>query len=228
MAAITDLFGESPFHALKEHAQKVYESVGLLRELFEQLTAGHPEQVRVVAERIFAMESEADKVRNQLHERLTSRAMMSLRREDFFNILEQQDSIADRAEAIAATLTYRDMRLPADMMAEINDYLEGILKNCELAAGIMSKMDLLVEASFGGRDALTVSKLITELAEREDATKGIQIQLTRRFLAAAERLPAVETMLWLDVIGYIADLSAFADRTGNGVRMTLHIKKPKE
>lgn len=91
------------------------------------------------------------------------------------------------------------MRLPADLMAELTDYLEGILKNCELAAGIMSKMDLLVEASFGGRDAATVSKLITELAEREDATKAIQIDLTRRFLAAGDHLPPVETMLWLDV-----------------------------
>jgi len=228
MVAITDFFGESPFHALKEHAEKVYESVGLLQELFESLTAGNLEQVRAVADRIFALETEADKVRNQLHERLTSRVMMSLRKEDFFNILEEQDSIADRAEDIAATLTYRDMTLPADLMAEINVYLEGILKNCELAAGIMSKMDLLVEASFGGRDALTVSKLITELAEREDATKAIQIELTRKFLAAGDDLPPVETMLWLRVIGYIADLSAYADRTGNGVRMTLQIKHPRK
>ena len=227
MVAITDFFGESPFHALKEHAEKVYESVRLLRELFLALTNGKIEQVRVIADRIFILETEADKVRNQLHERLTSRIMMSLRKEDFFNILEQQDSIADRAEAIAATLTYRDMRLPAELMDEINAYLDGILKNCELAAGIMSKMDLLVEASFGGRDALTVSKLITELAEREDETKAIQIDLTRKFLAAGDHLPPVETMLWLDVIGYIADLSAYADRTGNGVRMTLQTKKSK-
>jgi predicted phosphate transport protein (TIGR00153 family) len=228
MVAISDFFGESPFHALKEHAEKVYESVGLLRELFEALTAGEFEKVRAVAERIFVLETEADAVRNQLHERLTSKVMMSLRKDDFFNILEQQDSIADRAEDIAATLTYRDMRLPAGLMAEISGYLDGILKNCELAAGIMSKMDLLVEASFGGRDALTVSKLITELAEREDATKAIQIELTRKFLAAGDDLPPVETILWLRVIGFIADLSAYADRTGNGVRMTLQIKHPKK
>lgn len=228
MVAITDFFGESPFHALKEHAEKVYGSVVLLRDLFEALTVGDLEKVRAVADRIFVLETEADKVRNQLHERLTSKVMMSLRKEDFFNILEEQDSIADRAEAIAATLTYRDMRLPADLMADINEYLEGILKNCELAAGIMSKMDLLVEASFGGRDALTVSRLITELAEREDATKALQIELTRKFLAGGDDLPPVETMLWLEVIGYIADLSAYADRTGNGVRMTLQIKKSKK
>lgn len=62
------------------------------------------------------------------------------------------------------------------------------------------------------------------MAEREDATKARQIALTRRFLAAEDVVPALEAVLWLQVIGYIADLSKYADRTGNGIRMTLKIK----
>lgn len=80
MVAITDFFGESPFHALKEHAVKVYQSVSLLRELFGALASGQQDEVRALAERISTLETEADKVRNQLHERLTSKVMMSLRR----------------------------------------------------------------------------------------------------------------------------------------------------
>jgi predicted phosphate transport protein (TIGR00153 family) len=224
MANLTNLFGESPFAALKAHASRVHQSVGLLRELFQKLEEADREGLVVVAEKVFALETEADAIRNRVHEMLTSKALMPMRKDDLFNILEQQDSMADRAEDIAAALTYRDMRLPAESMAEIRDYLDHILKNCELAAGIMSKLDLLVEASFSGRDALTVSKLITELAEREDATKALQIAMTRRFLAAENTVPPVETVLWLQVIGFIADLSKYADRTGNGIRMTLKIK----
>jgi len=161
MANLTELFGESPFAALKEHAARVHQSVGLLRELFQKVEAGDREGVMALAERIFTLETEADSIRNHIHELLASKALMPLRNDDLFNILEQQDSIADRAEDIAAVLTYRDMRLPADLMRDIHDYLDSILKNCELAAGIMSKLDLLVEASFSGRDALTVSKLIS-------------------------------------------------------------------
>lgn len=112
MPVISSLFGDSPFHALKEHSQKVYECVRLLRTLFEALGQGDPQRLREVAGRIFALETEADHIRNRMHEQLASKVLMPTRKDDLFNILEQQDSIADRAEDIAATLTYRDMRLP--------------------------------------------------------------------------------------------------------------------
>jgi predicted phosphate transport protein (TIGR00153 family) len=224
MANLSELFGESPFAALKQHAALVHQSAGLLRDLFRQVEAGDRDGVMVLAERIFTLETEADSVRNHIHELLASKALMPMRKEELFNILEQQDSIADRAEDIAAILTYRDMRLPNGLMRDVRDYLDRILKNCELAEGIMSKLDLLVESSFSGRDALTVSKLITELAEREDATKALQIALTRCFLAAEDVVPALEAVLWLQIIGFIADLSKYADRTGNVIRMTLKIK----
>lgn len=227
MAILTNLFGESPFGALEAHAEKVHACVRKLREVFRALSEGDQPRLRQLADEIAALETEADRIRNQIHEQLASKALMPIRKDDLFNILDQQDSLADRAEDIAATLTYRDMRLPAELMTEVTNYLERILRNCELAAGVMSKLDLLVESSFGGRDALTVSRLITELAEREDETKAIQIGLTRRFLAAEDLLPPVEVMLWLQVIGFIAELSKFADRTGNGIRMVLKIKELK-
>jgi hypothetical protein len=102
-----------------------------------------------------------------------------------------------------------------------------VLKNCELAAGVISKLDLLVESSFGGRDALTVSRLITELAEREDSVKPKEIELKRKFLAMGDALSPVESLLWLQALTYLAELSKFADRTGNGIRMTLQIKSTK-
>jgi predicted phosphate transport protein (TIGR00153 family) len=188
---------------------------------------GNQEELRTLAGRVAKVESEADVIRNRLHELLASRVLLPLRREDLFNILEHQDSMADRAEDIAQTLTYRDMTLPAPLMDEVDIYVAMVLRNCELAAGIMSKLDLLVEASFSGRDAVTVSRLITELAERDDEVKPAQIELTRKLLAAENRISPVEAVLWMDVIGYLASLSRNADRTGNGIRMTLQVPPEK-
>jgi uncharacterized protein Yka (UPF0111/DUF47 family) len=102
-----------------------------------------------------------------------------------------------------------------------------VLKCCELAAGIMSRLDLLVESSFKGRDALSVLKLVTELAEREDDLKPEQFELTRKLLAAEVQLPPVEAMLWVKVIALLAELAKAADRTGNGLRMSLQVKQSK-
>jgi predicted phosphate transport protein (TIGR00153 family) len=227
MAILTNLFGESPFGILEEHGEKVHECVRLLQNLFDEFKAGNVDALRATAERIFTLESEADTLRNQLHEMLVSKILMPLPKSDFYNILEQQDSMADRAEDVAALLTLRDMSLPAELTKEVADYLAVVLGNCNLAAGIMSKLDLLVENSFSGRDAQTVSKLITELAEREDAVKPLQIALSRKLLATGDQIPAVESVLWLQIINRLAELSKFADKTGNGIRMTLQLKSSK-
>jgi uncharacterized protein Yka (UPF0111/DUF47 family) len=91
----------------------------------------------------------------------------------------------------------------------------------------MSRLDLLVESSFKGRDALTVLKLVTELAEREDELKPAQFDLTRKLLAVESQLPPVEAVLWMKAIALLGELAKSADRTGNGIRMTLQIKQPK-
>lgn len=227
MAILTKLFGESPFAALEEHGEKVHACVGLLRGAFRQVRDGDDPALRETLHQVSALESAADDIRNQLHEQLASKVLMPMRREELYNILEQQDSMADRTEDIVAILTYRKMSLPADLAGPLDEFVELVLSNCALAAGVMSKLDLLVESSFGGRDAVTVSRLITELARREDTVKPRQIELARKLFALSDTLPPPELMLWLKVMELLAELAACADRTGNGVRMTLEIKPTK-
>jgi uncharacterized protein len=225
MAILTNLFGESPFGTLEAHGEKVHETVRVLKDVFRALQAGEQAKLRESAERISRLETEADNLRNHLHEMLASRVLLPLRKEELFSLLEHQDSMADRAEDIACMLTFRDMSLPPPLMTAVLEYVDEVLSNCELTAGIMSKLDLLVEASFTGRDALTVSKLITELAQREDDIKPVQVKLIRKLLAPEALLPAVEAVLWLKVISHLGELSKSADRVGNSLRMTLQLKR---
>lgn len=227
MSILTNLVGESPFAALEAHGERVHECVRLLREAFAAVQGAERAQLMALAGRICHAETQADTIRNELHEKLAAQVLLPIRREELFNILEHQDSMADRAEDIVCLLTYRDMSLPAHLMAQVMGYVELVLRNCELARGIISRLDLLVEASFTGRDALTVSKLITELAEREDAIKPAQTELTRHLLGAQPPLPPVEAVLWMQVVGLLAKLSKHADRTGNGIRMTLKLKSSR-
>jgi uncharacterized protein len=227
MTILTQLFGESPFGALEAHGEKVHEAVKLLGKVFAALQAGDEVRMRTLADQISRLETEADNLRNHLHEMLASRVLLPLKKEELYGILENQDSMADRAEDIAHMLTFRDMSLPQHQMAQVLGYVEKVLHNCELAAGIMSRLDLLVESSFTGRDAVSVSKLITELAEREDAVKPLQVELIRTILAHEQQMPAVEAVLWVKAIMLLAELSKCADRVGNGIRMTLQIKPAK-
>jgi predicted phosphate transport protein (TIGR00153 family) len=227
MTILTNLFGESPFGALEAHGEKVHQCVRLLNDVFAAVRSRDQPRLRALAEQISKIETEADKVRNHIHEILASKTLLSIRKEEIFDILEQQDSMADRAEDIGFMFTYRNMDLPPPEMDLVIDYVRKVLRCCELASGIMSRLDLLVESSFKGRDALTVLKLVTELAEREDELKPAQFDLTRKLLAVESQLPPVEAVLWMKAIALLGELAKSADRTGNGIRMTLQIKQSK-
>ena len=224
MAVISNLFGDSPFGILKSHADKVHECVNLLSDLFRELELGKPDRIRDIADRIMQLETEADQIQNELHERLASRVMIPVNKADLFNIVENQDSMADRAEEIAAILTYRPMTLPDDLMKEVKTFFEQVHRNCRIAQGITDKMDLLLESSFGERDSLTVSKLITELNQKEDRIKDQEIQLNRKLFSNEGSLTPVDLILWMKLIGLIADLSKFADRMAAGIRLILKNK----
>lgn len=223
MAILTNLFGESPFRALEAHGDRINDCLRLLRDAFRHGSDSNHHELKAAAEKVLALKSEADKLRNNLHEFLASQVLIPIRKEDFFNILEQQDSLADHAVDFAATLSYRELRLPDELTDDASAYLEAVLKNCELASGVISKIDLLVESAFRGRDALTVSRLITELAERDDNLKSHQINLTRKLVSVAEQIPPVDFTLWLRVISILTDLSKSARRIGQEMRKTLKI-----
>ncbi len=224
MSILMNFFGESPFAILATHGERVHQCVGLLRDVFTAVQEGDQGRQRALADRIGEVETEADKLRDRLHEILIAQALLPIGKGELFNLLDQQDSMADRAEDIAGMFTYRDLRLPAPLMERVREYVAQVLGNCELARGIMSRLDLLVEASFTGRDALTVSKLITELAEREDALKPAQVEVTRALLDPDAGLPPVEAMLWAQAIALLARLSQHADHVGKAVRLTLRLK----
>lgn len=224
MPILSSLFGESPFAVLEAHGKKVHECVRLLKPLFEHQGKGEFAELEAIADQVFALETEADRARNHLHEMLASKTLMPMRRDDFFNVLEAQDSMADRTEDIAAVLTLRELRLAGPVHDSMVAFLDLVLKNCELAGSVMSRLDLLVESAFSGRDAVTVSRLITELAEREDEVKPQQIALSRQLVANDAGLSPVDTILWLDVVHYLTEVSKAAGRTGNGIRLTLQIK----
>lgn len=215
--SITNLFGQSPFKALEDHSSKVYQCVALIPDLFEQSLKGNPEGVSKLSEDIFRLESEADELRDQLHLDLSSKVLMPVSKYQLLSVLEHQDSIADRAEDFAAIFTYRQLSLSETMASEVRAFLDGSLAVCKLAEGIFSKLIILVESSFSGRDALTISKLIFELRKREDGIKTEKIRLLQKLHRTQEELDAVDLISWTQVIEIVGDLAKFADNAATGI-----------
>ena len=221
MTGIGNLFGESPFVTLIEHGQKVHECVGLLQGLVAAALARDLAQARHVADEIERLETEADALQSRLQEQLAAKALVPVDKQVLTHTADQQDGMADRTEDIAVMATCRPLDLPGPIADAFRRYLVEVIEACDLVAGIMSRMDLLVESSFRGRDALTVSKLITEVDEKEDRVKAMQSTLMRRLFGPEVELPALEWMLWGQILGELGRLARAADQTAGGIRLML-------
>lgn len=226
MKSIRRIFGRSPFVHVVEHGAKVEECVGRLSSLLTIVfEGGDREKIKTMAIEVADLETEADGFRNQIHEALSGKVMLSVSRGELFDLVEQQDSIADRAEEIAVSFTFRPLNLPAEIVDEVKQFVNIVLQNCAIAAGVISKLDLLIESSFAKMDAQTVLKLINELRERDDLTRDACLAATRKIYSADDSLAPVEIILWVKIMGLLQDLSGFADCTANGLRIIIENQK---
>ena len=226
MKGISSLFGRSPFVLVVEHGQKVDECVSRLSELlavfFED---GDQAKIAQMAQEVSDLETEADAIRNKIHRTLSGKILMAVSRGELFDLVEQQDSMADRSEEIAAGLNFRKLTLPEELSAEVRRFVEIVLQNCTIAAGVISKLELLMESSFAKMDALTVLKLIDELRERDDSTRDAFLAATGKIYAAEDTFSHAELMLWIRILESLENLSSAADCTVNGLRIIIENQK---
>lgn len=218
---LSSWFGDSPFKALAEHSAKVHQCVRLIRDLFDASLAGNREAVEKLAQDIFRLETEADQLRDQLHEKLNSQLLISISKAHIFGILEDQDSIADRAEDLAAVFTYRSLTLPDEIASSTGKFLDRVLADCRLAESIFSKLLLLVETSFRGRDAQILSELIFTLRKQEDETKAKKIDLLCKLHQSQASFSAVDLIAWTQIIERMGDISKFADNAATGISIVI-------
>lgn len=221
MPNISNLFGDSPFVTLIAHGRTVNNCVRLLGDLFTSVLDQDVLTARDLADQVEQLETEADELQTQLQEQLASKAMVPVDRHVLSHTMEQQDGMADRAEDIAVTATCRALSLPETLDQEFRDYLAEVIGACDLVAGIMDRMDLLMESSFRGRDALTVSRLISEVDEKEDRIKAHQTTLVRKFFGIDVNLPTLELLLWRQILSELGRLARAADQTAGGIRLML-------
>lgn len=221
MPGIGNLFGESPFVTLIAHGRTVNDCVRRLSDLFTAVLEQDTITARRLADEMEELETAADALQTKLQEQLAAKALVSVDKQVLSHTAEQLDSMADRTEDLAVAATCRPLKLPVDLANAFTDYLGKVIEACDLVAGIMNRMDLLVESSFQGRDALTVSKLITEVDEREDALKGMQTVLARKILGSGVELPAVELLIWWEILRDLGHLGRAADQTAGGIRLML-------
>lgn len=219
--SILDLFAKSPFKPLQEHMEVVLRCVQQARPLFNSLCEGDAKGLRAAWEQIDRLEGEADRLKNDLRAHLPKRLLLPVDRRDLLEILDLQDSIADRLQDVAGLLVEREMPVPEPMRGRLLELVAAVERTCEHAAEVIRSLDELVEIGFRGREADRVAQKIDRVGSLEGETDRIQADLVRELFRLEDELGAVSVMLWYQMIGWIGNLADGAEKVANRLRLLI-------
>jgi predicted phosphate transport protein (TIGR00153 family) len=219
--SILDLFAKSPIKPMQEHMKAVLQCVEEVPRMFEALCAGDHDAVAERARRIDDLEGEADRVKNDLRAHLPRRLFLPVDRRDLLEVLDLQDTIADRAQDLAALVVERRMTVPEPMQDPLLDLVKAVVQTCRQSAAIIQELDELVELGFRGREADRVQYMIEELNRQETESDRLESRVRREVFELESTIPPVTVMMWYQVIEWIGDLADHADKVGNRIRLLI-------
>jgi uncharacterized protein len=218
---LMQLFGQSPFKPMQEHVRVAIDCANQVPNLFKAVKAGDAAAVEASREKIYALENQADEIKNELRTHLPKSMFMPVDRRDLLEILDLQDSIADTAQDIAGMMVARPMSLPDAVFEPLMELTNQCINACNHLGQIMEELDRLVETGFRGPESEKVMYMIDELNKIETGTDQQAIKVMRLLFEHEDEIGAVSTIMWDRVIHWIGDLANFAERAGNRHRLLL-------
>jgi len=219
--SVAALFGKSPFKPLQQHMRVVIECIGEVPALFAALIEGDDARLEAQKEKIFARESEADTIKNELRSHLPRSLLLAVDRRDLLELLAMQDTIAGIAQDIAGLLVQRKMEVPAGMGEPLTRFVARCTETCGQAHRIIEELDELLESGFRGREVERVEAMILELGYMETDTDLMGASLAKVLFAQEDSLSPVSVMFWYQVIRWVGNLADYAERVGDRLRLMI-------
>lgn len=219
--SILDLFARSPIKPLQGHMHAVLDCVREVEPFFEAVCSADEKGIEDHQRRIDELEGKADHLKNDLRAHLPRRLLLPVDRRDLLEILDLQDSMADKAQDVAGVFMERPMPVPESMRRPLTELVRAVGRACEQAGAVIDQLDELVELGFRGREADRVEGMIDELGHLEGETDRLGVTLTRELFRLESELSPVTVMLWYQLIGWIGDIADNAEKVGNRLRLLI-------
>ena len=181
-------------------------------------------QLEIISKKISKLEHEADLTKNDIRNHLPSNLFLPIAKGALLEILSLQDSIADKAEDIAITLTLHPLEKFQGIRADFVHFFEMNVKSIWMVRDVISELKEILEASFGGNEAQKVNKMIEEIAKKEHEIDILQYSLIKKLYSCGNTFSPPAFHLWLSVVKEVGALSDIAEKLANRIRMILEIK----
>lgn len=224
MRGFSNLFARSPFSPLQSHMEKVAACAEKVNELYEAYVSGDYDRVQKLSDEISDLEHMADLTKNEIRNNLPKGLFLAVNRADLLEMLSLQDTIADKAEDIGVLMTLKKLEPLPGMEKDLKVFIDKNIEAVHYVRKIMREMDELLDASFGGREAERVRKMVEEVAYMEHQADVLQHDLLKKLYSLDDELPYSSFQLWINILQTISSLGNLAEKLANRVRMILDIK----
>lgn len=215
------IFGRSPVTPLQNHINSVVECVNQLLPYFDAVFNGAWGRAREIQAEVIRLENTADSLKNELRMNLPTSLLMPFDRRDVLEVLDLQDTIANKARDITEVTMGRRIQLPEKIRPAYHRYLERSIDATRKAQEAVNALDELLVTSFRGDEAKQVKLMIQQLHEIERDTDEIQINLNQELFALEDGLPPVDVIFMYKIFDWTGDLADAARSVGNRLLMIL-------
>lgn len=215
------LFGKSPFRPMQKHMQITRDCVAHIPGAVEAFFRQDQESVKETKRIVSRLESDADRVVEELQSRLPNSMFLPVHRRDLLDVLEMQEAIVDRAEDIAGLMQDLPMEVPEEMHAPIMNLVKRACDAVEIAYEIVQTFDELVETGFKGPDVDKAQALIRDVIGIETEADHIGIEITHTLFAHARDMDPVSVVFLHRLIDWIDDLADFSETLAIRARLLL-------
>jgi predicted phosphate transport protein (TIGR00153 family) len=220
MSMITELFGRSPVRPMQKHMSAAVSCAREMAPLIEAMCEGDLDKIAMCRTQIDDLEHKADELKHDIRGHLPKRLLMAMERRDMLEILDYQDSIADRVQDMAELAAMRGMTLPEAMRDPVRELARKVVITCEMAQTVVDELDELVETGFRGREVERVEGMIRELGAFEtEADRAGEVALQALF--SIEKELGVDTFFWYQWLGWAEEVANLAEKVGNRLRLLI-------
>ena len=215
------LLGKSPFKPMIHHMKIASECAGHIPEAVTAFFANDKNRLKEIKQSVSLLESDADKVYEQLQHRLSRSMFLPVERRDLLDVIEMQEAIADRTEDIVGLMVDLPMEVPEELQGPILMLTGRAADAVTAAAEVINKFDDLVETGFKGPDVGKTRELIRTVIEIETDADHIGTDITHSLFKHATDMDPVTMVFLHRLISWIDDLADFAEKLAIRARLTV-------
>ena len=221
MINISSMFAKSPFKPMRDHMDKVIESIAPLKEFFKALNEKNFSKVEEIQQQISEAEEEADQIKNEVRNHLPRSIFMPINRRDLLEMLDMQDTIADVAQDIANLLNLRRMSLPEELCKEVVQFVEKAQSVCYMAQELSQEFEDVLESGFGRHEIKKLMEMIDRVSIAETEADDLEDALVHKMFEVEDKMKPVDVFFWYEVFEWIGDLADYSKKTGSRLRLMI-------